>query len=46
MAISAIDPKTPPTTGAGVSFGLEDMPDAADDSAAWVVEESKSVELV
>ena len=37
MAISPIEPSTPPTIGAGVSRGFDDIPAVADDSSGFAV---------
>jgi hypothetical protein len=37
MAMSPIEPSTPPMTGPGVTRGFDDMPAAADDSSAFAM---------
>lgn len=34
IPMRAMPPKTPPTTGAAVNFGFDEIPAAADDSSA------------
>jgi hypothetical protein len=46
MAIRPAAPKTPPTTGAAVSLGFEDIPEAADDSPGFAVDANNEVDEV
>jgi hypothetical protein len=46
MAIRPAAPKTPPTTGAAVSLGFEDIPEAAEDSPGFAVDANNEVDEV
>ena len=46
MAIRSAAPKTPPTTGAAMSLGFEDIPEAADDSPGFAVDANNEVDEV